>query len=254
MPTKSQKIFIAIPAYRGIVCPQFLDSLEATTQKLKELGIDFEIHIQQGNCYIQMARNNLAEKFMQSESTTMVFLDDDISWEPEAFVELINSPYDVTAGVYPLKTKKLQFPVLFNCDKDGVPLCDHNGYISSAGVPTGFLAIKRKVFEDIKNANPHLAFKDLNRETLELEEGFDWFPQGVRDGRWVGEDFAFCRLWTDLGGVIAIIPDIDFCHHSTDTTYKGNLLKWLRSQPGGSNEEKCVAGDDKNSSSRAAES
>lgn len=227
------KIFIAIPAYRGIQCPQFIDALEDTTTAFKAEGIDFQVGIQMGCCYIQVVRNNLVHEFLQSDCDKLLFLDDDISWSAKDAIRLVQSPYPITAGVYPMKSTPEQYPIILNCNEQGLPLANSDGWLSSPRVPTGFLCIDRDAFLIIRDKYPHLMYKENTREEPDKwEDKFDYFPQGVKDGRWVGEDYAFCDLWA---GVIAVIPDIDFKHYSSERTYTGNLKEWLLRQPRGIN-------------------
>jgi hypothetical protein len=94
------------------------------------------------------------------------------------------------------------------------------------------MVVKRRVFELIKTAYPELSFYDIDKNGEKVHY-FDYFPQGVKQGRWVGEDFAFCRLWSDIGGKMWIVPDIDFVHYdlSKNAEHRGNYHRFLLSQP-----------------------
>lgn len=232
------KLFIAIPAYRGIQCPQFVDALEATVNHLTQNGIDYQVSILTGCCYIQVARNKLVYEFLQSDCDKLLFLDDDIAWDAKDVVRLLHSKYPITCGVYPLKSENEDYPIVLNCNDDGIPLANSDGWLSSPRVPTGFLCISREVFDTIRNVHPHLAYIDNTRGEDDYYDMFDYFPQGVKDGRWLGEDYAFCELWNATGGVIAVIPDMTLAHYSDSKTYVGNLKQWILKQPGGINHGK----------------
>lgn len=92
------------------------------------------------------------------------------------------------------------------------------------------MRIKREVIEKLIEAYPGQHYK-VYEDGKETAEGVDLFPQGVHGGRWVGEDYAFCRLWRDIGGTMWVKPDIDFTHAGFD----GNYHHFLTNQPGGSN-------------------
>lgn len=233
------KVMFAIPAYRGIKCEKFIDAFEATTNHFKEIGIDFMCQILSGCCYVQVARNQLVKSFLDSDCDKIFFLDDDISWQPEDAVKIITSKYPVTAGIYRVKTDKEDYPVVLQCNEAGIPLANKDGWLLAPQVPTGFLCIDKEVFYKLQEQYPHLKYRDaVERGSTEWEEYFDYFPQGVKGDRWVGEDYAFCNLWTDMGGQIVAIPDITMSHHDVDKTYTGNLKEWLLKLPGGVNHEK----------------
>ena len=96
--------------------------------------------------------------------------------------------------------------------------------------PTGFLCISRKVFEVISKSRPDLNYTEIQRGTdlLERIEYFDYFPQGVKNGEWVGEDYSFCDLWTATGGKIYVYPNMTFSHYSSNDTYTGNFYNFLK--------------------------
>jgi hypothetical protein len=230
------KVMFAVPAYRGIDCPAFVASLAETIDLFEREGIDHALEIHGGCCHVQVARNELVQKFLDSDSDKLFFLDDDISWDPQGALAVVRSGQHLVGGVYPKKYTdgaRAPFPVILKCSDDGIPLCD-GGYLRATRTVGGFTCADRSVFEDIREANPHLSYAQRGKAGLgEIEDRFDFFPQGVKGGRWVGEDYAFCDLWTALGEEIAIIPDITFGHHRNGTAWYGNLWRYIRQLPGG---------------------
>ncbi len=65
-------------------------------------------------------------------------------------------------------------------------------------------------------------------------EYFDVFQTGIGlDGKWWGEDYAFCHKWQALGGQIWIDPDILFTHsgrNSWTASLAGTLSNWIEQQ------------------------
>lgn len=220
-------IFFATPSYNGIKYVPFLDSLQATIEACKEKGWETTFSIHKGNCYVQVARNSLVREFLESGADVLFFLDDDISWPHEKVVDLAEMEDEVVAGVYPMKTSRPDFPVVIHADPRGYPYVRADGCLSATSVPTGFLSIKRSVIEKLISAYPQQRYVEYDRNGKEIGEFYDLFPQGVYDGRWVGEDYAFCRLWTGIMGQIWVVPDIDFTHAG----YEGNYHRFLMAQP-----------------------
>lgn len=189
-----------------------------------------------GDSFVQRARNRLVKQFRDSPAQVMLFLDDDMSWDPTDVMTLLSTPGPVVAGMYPLKIQGREiYPTSLNIDKYGCPVTRKDGCISAWGAMTGFMKIERSVFDILQKEYPKQMYcAKINNKPIDTY--YDFFPQGVYDERWWGEDYSFCRLWTQTGGKIWILPDIDFVHYGMDDKeYKGNYHKYLMSLPGGVN-------------------
>lgn len=251
-------VFIATPMYRSMQLGEtlqeisrtgkfpeqckgrepFLFSLMSTMAELESCGIEYQVHSYEGSCYTQFARNMLVKRFRESGLDHLFFVDDDLSWEPAAFLKVFNTRGHIVAGAYRKKSEGEDYPVVVHCDREGIAKTRRDGAILASHVPTGFLKISRPAIELLISTHPHLAYSDLD-EKGNLQSGFyDLFPQGVEDGRWWGEDFAFCRLWTRIGGEIALIPNITLTHWDGQKQYTGNYHHFLCQQPGGSEASK----------------
>lgn len=223
------KVFFAVPAYKGLKHIPMLDSLSGTLELCNKRGHEFIFAKIEGNCYIQTARNDLVYEFMQTDADSLFFLDDDISWHPEDALRLIEMDECIVAGVYPFK-EHLGYPIVIHCDEQFYPLVRNDGCLHGAMVATGFLRIKREAIETLQHYYPQQKYVKRDPETGEEDHWlYDLFPQGLDKGSWYGEDYAFCRLWTKLGGKIWVVPDIDLGHGER----KGNYHEYLRKLPGG---------------------
>ncbi len=220
----------ACASYSGKPTKGFCDSLEAT---LGLLDYGATLDMLPGDVYIQRARNTLVTKFLQSDASHLFFLDDDVSWPAEAALRLIDSPWPVSFGAYPMKSEMLDFPVVLQTHPETHQPMGRDGWISATGAPAGFLCIKRVALELMAQSYPDREYVDRDRLGNEKWRAFDLFPQGVNDGVWWGEDFGFCNLWRALGGMIWCWPDIDFGHEDrrTGKVYFGNYDRYLRALP-----------------------
>lgn len=225
------KVLFATPTYKGLSYGAFLDSLESTVKLCEQRGIETQFTLVTGCCYVQEARNKMIKQFLDSDADQLFFLDDDISWPAEKAIEFIESSDAIIAGIYPLKCDPLQFPVVIHTDANHLPIVRMDGCIAGHSLPTGFMRIKREVIEKLIAAYPAQKY-EVYEEGEKTGEFHDLFPQGVHNGRWVGEDYAFCRLWRDIGGEMWVKPDIDFTHAG----FAGNYHNYLLQQPGGKND------------------
>lgn len=220
----------ATPTASGIPCKAYLDAMEKTVGILEDVGWKVSLDLVKHDVYVQRARNSLVANFLRSEATHLFFIDDDMIWEPEHAAHLLASPRSVTFGAYRLKQDEEDYPVLIDTDPETHQPMGHKGWISAAGAPTGFLCIHRAVLETLIKSYPESEYDDLERDGSAIGKAWDLFPQGVRDRRWWGEDFAFCNLWRDIGGMMWLWPNMRLGHvdRRTGKTYWGNYHEYLK--------------------------
>jgi hypothetical protein len=163
---------------------------------------------------------------MESEATDFIFIDADLGFPPHAFNALIGANEDVIAGVYPKKQNEELYPVLLKLD-DKSCVINENGALLASSLPTGFMKIKRHVIEKMVKAYPELAYTDA----LSGKTTYDFFGTFVKEGRWYGDDYGFCKLWEDIGGKCHVIPDITFIHCG-QRNFEGNFNNYIMSGKG----------------------
>lgn len=183
-----------------------------------------------GDPYLAKVRNNLVSKALTKfpQMTHLFFLDDDVGFPPEAALELIRSPFDVTAGIYPKKTDNPDFPCELYHDPETLRPIEQDGWLKAHAVPTGFLCIKAHVLRTQAETAP--TYRDLDGSICWniFEMGFAKEPQADgTDGLWWGEDYAWCRKHRDAGGDIWVKPDIEFSHTGRKV-YRGSFAERTR--------------------------
>lgn len=210
--------------------PEYIEAMERSVPVLDAAGIKHQIVCEVGSCYISWARSNMLGKAMKTDADAFVFLDHDLSWEPEDLVRLITHPGDVVSGDYRFKHEPEEYMGKMFTDDDGHPVVRVDGTFKAHAVPAGFLKVTRAAVERFRAGYPELQFgKD--------GEFIDIFNHGAHAGLWWGEDYAFSRRWRDLGGEIYLIPDLDIVHHLPGgESFAGNLHEFMLRQPGGSKE------------------
>lgn len=205
-------VCVAIPTIDGKVHANTLDSLVAETLLGFNQGVHFLAVWEFGNSLINVARNKLARKFLDTaQADCMVFVDSDISWKAGDLIRLVKRPEDVIGGTYRAKTDEVKFHVR------GIPE-QAGDVLKVEGVPTGFLKITRRALETI-NAAP---YTDGSGRQMR-----DYFPVGIHEGEMWGEDYGFCRLWRESGGSVFLDPSLNVRHHDGTRTYAGDVSKWL---------------------------
>ena len=245
--TPTTKFFVAVPSYDRRISVPTVQGLLNAIQVFQLNNIPFEFKFEVGMCWISMARNSLARAFMESDCTDMIFIDDDIGFPPLAFRDLISSGEDIVAGVYPKKETDENYAALFKVNQKS-ELNVENGLIEADGLPTGFMKIKRSVFEKLQadfdrmqvklevlqKENPDLVIPELIYTDVRYgKKTYNFFGEFVSNGRWFGDDFGFCRRWQNILGRLWVLPNITFIHQG-NKNYEGNLHQYLsRSAQGG---------------------
>jgi hypothetical protein len=197
---KTTKVHIAMPCYGGMLTESTFMSFIKWANTARQLGIDWTLETMVNESLISRARNTLTAKFLLQEGAThLMFIDADIGWEPWHLLVLLNRDKDVIAGLYPMKTMPIKWVVNgFEGAEEGP---DGLQEVSKAG--TGFLLMKKHVFEKLKS---HPAVKAYKND-IGLDVKYDahlktYFDTAVRQGRYYSEDWTFCENLRDIGGKI----------------------------------------------------
>jgi len=210
---RKTRVHICMPCYGGMLSEQTFMSFVRWANTCRQLGIDWTVETMTNESLISRARNTLTAKFLTTEgSTHLMFIDADIGWEPWHLLTLLNHDKDVIGGLYPMKSLPVKWCV------NGIPGQPEgeNGLVEVTKTGTGFLLIKREVFEKL---NAHPAVKPFNND-IGLPKELDphmktYFDTAVREGRYYSEDWTFCENWRDLGGQVFIDKRILLKHVGT---------------------------------------
>jgi glycosyltransferase involved in cell wall biosynthesis len=206
----------------------FLDAMEAACPALDAAGLHHQIVWEVGNPYISSARATMLRKALDAKADIIVFLDYDMSWDPEDLVKLIETEGDVVAGTYRPKIDDEQYMGTIETQADNTPQVRADGCIRAKLIPAGFLKITKHAVDTFMVAYPELCYGPQYHLSVDL------FNHGVHDRIWWGEDYSFARRWRDKCGDIWIVPDINLDHNTKDKVYRGNFHRYLLSCPGGS--------------------
>jgi hypothetical protein len=177
------KVHIGVPCYGGLA-PQFVQSLLTGALVCQSAGIALEVDWVQSSL-IAKARNQIAARFLASDAEALFFVDADMEFSAVDLVKMLRHPAWVLGGDYVKKDgsgSRTAFPL--DVFVDGVQEATHLG--------TGFLKITREAF----------ALMDPPQA-----DGIGcYFNCGPRDGRYVGEDYAFCEDYRAAGGRLWLYP------------------------------------------------
>ena len=214
------KLFLSTPCYGGLCLESYVTSIINLQILLMKEGIELYLDTTENESLVHRARNVSVGRFMQkTDADYFMFIDADIHFDPQSVVRLIKSGHDIAVACYPKKfvdwnqateavkrgdqrnMAMLSASLVVNFGASQIPVVD--GFIQILDGPTGFMVIKRSVFEKMEEH-----YKDLwcvndhqNRDFDKYCAVFDCMIDPVSK-RYLSEDYAFCRRWQQIGGKI----------------------------------------------------
>ena len=176
---KKNKLFVATPMYGGMNHGMYMKSSLDLQGICTQYGIEVRFSFIFNESLITRARNYLCDEFIRSGFTHMLFIDADIHYDPRDIIAMMSLDREVIGGPYPKKSIKwssVKEAVRRNPDVNPGDLEKVAGdYVFNAvagtgqfnvGEPlevleigTGFMMIKREVFDKFEKQYPELHYK-----------------------------------------------------------------------------------------------
>jgi len=232
------KLMLGLPIYSSPET-QFMFSLLKLVMALKTVGVDITMCNAQDSL-ITRGRNRIGNAFLESDCTDLLFLDADLHFEPEAALELLNTPHEFIGCVYPMKSVDFDavikahkagldnyvkaastYVINWKIDKDTLERVDERTARASVSVKegcalvhdvgTGFLRLKRTVFEKLA---PHVEDYLDDMVGTKGKKLYDFFNTFIEPEtkRFLSEDYALCRRWQRIGGEVYAFVDAELGH------------------------------------------
>lgn len=244
-PEDRPSLMIATPMYGGMCTGHYVAGLLGTVAKMKSVGVPVYWAQIMNESLITRARNELVRVFLDSDFEYLMFIDADISFNGQDVATLMAADRDIACGIYPKKEidwdkvanaasagksdlKDYGGAFVFNMVGHTDAESDEDGMIEVKHGGTGFMLIKRKVFEDLKPYVPTYRTSTVrDPETGEFLRPltYEFFATSIDEtGALLSEDYHFCDLWRKHGGKIYANPFIKLEHVGT-YVYTGDIVK-----------------------------
>ncbi|MDP9892998.1 hypothetical protein J2W32_001697 [Variovorax boronicumulans] len=252
-PSELRQFFpvVVSPSHDGKFFQNYVTSLLNFAIEAERTGMRMQVLFHQGESLVTRARNNCVAQFLANPNWTHLFwIDADIGFSAQAAFRLLLSGYDIAAGVYPLKrenwpaegvpagTTQQQFEATFTrytVNAKASELTSQvelevqpDGFMKMTEAPTGFMVIKRAVFERLIASYPDLNY--VPDSIGETDQGlhYRFFDVMVdpETRRYLSEDYGFCRLWSGLGESIYIDANSNLSHQGAKM-YRGDFASSL---------------------------
>ena len=237
--SKSPAIFVATPMYGGMCIGNYASALMQLPMIISRAGMRMYYTYMMNESLITRARNRIAYDFLATDATHLMFIDADIGFNPNDIVEMVKRDVDICCGLYP--KKEISWGRVTQAVQMGVPpheLKDHTGTfvvnlvnnerievkvnelmeITNGG--TGFMLIKREVFEALADKVPEYTndmylSTDVVEKPNMIKEFFTTSIDPEANNRLLSEDYHFCKLARKNGFKIHAAPWVELSHTGT---------------------------------------
>ena len=229
---KNFSIFVATPCHSEVSIHYFQACLDFQKQCMRNnVLVSFQI---MKSSLVTQGRNLCVSSFMESEHTHLLFVDSDIEFQAASIFKMVAADKDLISVPYPLKDfnwqkgwdriqsgeikspKDLKFKGFYRYPmkvehEDNIRVDD--GVIEVTHSPAGCMLIKRQTIEKMIKQYPEMEIIQktvINGEMINRPYYYNlfdtWFDPVKKT--YMGEDFAFCKRWKDMGGkCYALVTD-----------------------------------------------
>ncbi len=250
---------ICTPAYGGMYYHAYYQSMMDALRVLGNAGIQVNTSTITNESLITRGRNILVAMFLaQPTATHLLFIDADIGFKGDYIVKMLwdsmRDDVDIITGAYPKKGINWESVVRAvkrgECDARMIEKHSNNyainfksetmdmtnGLIELHDAPTGFMMIKRSVFERMIKAYPQCKYDNDVKGMSEdvVKNSYAFFDTGIEgegaldfvkgSRRYLSEDYYFSRLAQNLGIKIWLDPRISLVHMGT-YAFNGDVSK-----------------------------
>jgi len=245
---KTKSLFVATPMYGGMNHGLYMKSCLDLQGMCMQYGIQVKFSFLFNESLITRARNYLVDEFIhRSDCTHLLFLDSDISFNPQDVIAMLALDKDVIGGPYPKKAikwravakalqnnpqiepgllEKVAGDFVFNPVK-GTAQFSVSEPLDVLEIGTGFMMVKREVFAKMEEAYPMILYRPdhVGQANFDGSRYIHAFFDTVIDtkesitgggsDRYLSEDYMFCQMWRKIGGQIFLCPWMRTAHIGT---------------------------------------
>ena len=234
---KVKSILVATPMYGGMCTGHYTIALMNSINILKGLQVETLLASLMNESLIPRARNELVRLFLnETQCSHIMFIDADMYFNDQAIATLYKADKGVACGIYP--KKELDWDkVSTAANKGKADLPNHSssfvlnlphgvkkvepdadGMVEVRHGGTGFMLIKREVFEKLAPHVPEYRASTKQNEKGEFVRPLtkQFFDTSIDEtGCLLSEDYHFCALWRKHGGKVYASTKLKFNHIGT---------------------------------------
>ena len=246
---KNIQLFVATPVHSEVSI-HYTQALIEFQQMCFKKKLKVSFHLIKSSLVTQ-GRNLSVAGFLESKATHLLFIDSDIYFQGKSIFSMLKADKHIISVPYPLKT--LMWDKAFQKMQEGriksaddirralhtypMKVPDVNNINLNKGVmevtdsPTGCMLIKREVIEKMIEKYPDKEIIQktvINGKYVNKPNMWNFFDtlHDPKEKTYNGEDFAFCKLWRDIGGKCYAFVN-DAIVHVGEHQYQGKFYDEL---------------------------
>ena len=240
---RKARLFVATPMYAGQCHGMYIKAILDLQAVCFQHQIECRFSFLFNESLITRARNYLVDEFLRSSATHLVFIDSDINFNPQDVLALAALNKDVIGGPYPKKSinwhnvnkaaqnnienKNFQPGELEGVTGDyvfnavpGTKQFSVTEPLEVMEIGTGFMMVKRDVFDRFKKEYPHLNYKPDHAGQTHFDGSryiHAYFDTVIdpESHRYLSEDYMFCQYFRAMGGQVWMCPWMRLMHLGT---------------------------------------
>jgi hypothetical protein len=254
-----KKLMVATPMYGGQCLGSYTKSCLDLAMICMKIGVPITFKYIHNESLIQRARNYLTDEFYRSDSTHLLFIDADISFDARDALALLSlcgvqekgkPKYDIIGAPYPKKAiawekvmdaaksgiadtnpmslSKFVGDFAFNPTDSGEASFKLNEPLEVMETGTGFMCITKEAIETFRKKYPKQKYTPDHTRTANFDGSrpiyaiFDCLID-PESNRYLSEDYMFCQWSRKIGLHIWICPWMELGHTGT-FTFGGSLV------------------------------
>ena len=242
----TKKLFLATPMFGGMCTGIYAKCLADLSALCLAWGVSLQIYMLFNESLIPRARNYACDEFLRSGASTFLFLDADIGFDPKDVLTLLvlqkdDSPYDIIGAPYckkciswekikvavdkgfadenPNNLEKFVGDYVFN-PKAGTQQIPIGEPCEVLEIGTGFMMVKRNVFEKFEKAFPQYHYRPDHVRTEHFDgsrEIMMYFQSEIDpvSKRYLSEDYWFSQKVQEIGMKCWLCPWMATSHTGT---------------------------------------
>lgn len=234
------KLMIGTPMYGGLCSAYYHFGSVNLMREAAKRGLEISCQFTTTESLITRARTSIANIFLHSDCTHLLFIDADIGFQPDDVFKLLDHDLEFVCGGYPAKSidwnhvaaaamrgmpaqvlPKFASPYVYNRlpEQVNVP----SGLVEVINAGTGFMMLSKSVVEKLV---PHVPTYINNQFDNHGSRAHEFFATAIKNDILLSEDYYFCEKWREIGGRIFIDPTIELQHVGT-YVYQSSPNHWI---------------------------
>lgn len=242
-----KKLFVGTPMYGGSCLGTYMKSCLDLQAACMQYGVEVRFSFLFNESLIQRARNYIADEFIRSGCTHLMFIDADIGFNAMDIIAMLAMDKDIVGAPYPKKTIKwdnirkavqkhpnitvgelesLGGDIVFNPAK-GTTQFNVSEPLEVLEIGTGMMMIRKDVFDRFTEGYPQYEYTPDHVGTAFFggdRKIHSYFNVEIDEesNRVLSEDYHFCQQCRKIGVQVWMAPWINTIHVGS-YQFQGNL-------------------------------